>query len=75
MPLPTTCPRCNTGLRRGSIVGQAVYLNWVPEGASVGWITLGSDGQEGLASQRAKRSGWSLTQRFGVNALVRALQV
>lgn len=43
MPLPTTCPRCNAELERGSIVGQAVYLNWIPHGDSVGWITPGKE--------------------------------
>lgn len=40
MPLPTTCPRCNAELERGSIAGQGVYLNWIPEGDTVGWTTL-----------------------------------
>ena len=43
MSLPTTCPRCNAELERGSITGQGVYINWIPQGDSVGWITLGKE--------------------------------
>jgi hypothetical protein len=41
MPLPTTCLRCGAELQRGAIAGQLVYLNWIPEGESVGWTTMG----------------------------------
>ncbi|WP_366139818.1 PF20097 family protein [uncultured Modestobacter sp.] len=43
MALPTTCPRCDTALARGHIAGQAVYLNWIAEGESVGLTALGNE--------------------------------
>lgn len=43
MPLPPTCPRCDGVLEPGRIAGQAVHLNWIPEGGSVGWTTLGKE--------------------------------
>ncbi|SFF29064.1 PF20097 family protein [Blastococcus tunisiensis] len=43
MTLPTTCPRCGGAVRRGDVAGQGVYLNWIPEGESVGWTTLGKE--------------------------------
>ncbi|MGY1849008.1 PF20097 family protein [Blastococcus sp. SYSU DS1021] len=43
MPLPATCPRCSSGLERGHIAGQSIYLNWIPEGESVGVTALGKE--------------------------------
>lgn len=43
MPLPDACPRCGAELEHGHIVGQSIYLTWLPEGESVGWITLGKE--------------------------------
>ena len=43
MSLPENCPRCEGALSRGHITGQAKYLNWIPEGESVGLITLGKE--------------------------------
>ena len=43
MPFPITCPQRNAELEQGSITGQGVYLNWIPQGAAVGWISLGKE--------------------------------
>lgn len=37
------CPRCEAPLERGRIVGQMMFLNWIPEGESAGVITLGKE--------------------------------
>jgi hypothetical protein len=41
--LPDRCPRCDGVLERGRLSGQAVYLTWVPEGHSVGVLTIGKE--------------------------------
>ncbi len=43
MGLPERCPRCEGDLEAGRVVGQGVYLNWIPEGERVGWITIGKE--------------------------------
>lgn len=43
MPLPNSCPRCDSPLEGGYLVGQMVYLNWIPAGEPVGWLTVGKE--------------------------------
>lgn len=43
MPLPSTCPRCEAALEQGYVTGQMMYLNWTPEGESVGVLTFGKE--------------------------------
>lgn len=43
MPVPDHCPGCEAALDRGHLTGQAVYLNWIPEGESVGMLAIGKE--------------------------------
>jgi Domain of unknown function (DUF6487) len=43
MALPVTCPRCGADLELGSITGQAIYLNWTPDGDKPGFVTVGKE--------------------------------
>ena len=48
----TTCLRCGSDLEHGVIVGQQLYLNWEPVGAS-GGVTM--HGKEHLAKGTVSR--------------------
>lgn len=37
------CIRCGGELERGSIVGQSIFMNWLPEGEDVGLTMLGGE--------------------------------
>lgn len=41
--LPERCPQCGGGVESGRVVGQGMYLNWIPEGERVGWVTIGKE--------------------------------
>jgi hypothetical protein len=38
-----TCLRCGSDLEHGSVVGQMIYLNWLPDGESAGVTTYGKE--------------------------------
>ena len=38
-----TCLRCGGELEHGSIVGQSIFINWLPEGEKEGLTMLGGE--------------------------------
>ena len=66
MPLPATCPQCGADLEPGFIVGQIMFLNWLPHGTTAGWTALG---KEHLATGTATRAPGLVAARCSACAI------